>query len=600
MIKPLSDSRLANLGANTIFFSFQAYQAQFCNLTKKARQCFIEHDWPGMYGDSLERLKLYKRIVNEAVAQIQEMLNEKIEDKLIWASIKAVYSSLIAERDEWELAETFFNSITRRIFATVGLDPQIEFVDSDFDMPPTRSKAKVYCTYDKHENIESMLEEIVQDYGLGAEFEDLKRDTQLATRLIEQELVRLGAEPKIDRAEMVKSVFYRNKGAYLVGRIFNGGLCLPFVLAILHPSNGLVIDGVLLNEDEVGILFSFTRSYFHVEASRPYDLVRFLKTLLPRKRRAELYISIGYNKHGKTELYRDLLNHLEASNDHFVLARGIRGMVMIVFTLPSFEVVVKIIKDRFDEPKTMTRRQVMAQYNLVFEHDRAGRLVDAQEFEHLKFERNRFSEELLQELLQVASKTVCVKGDYVIIDHAYIERRVTPLNLYIQETDLASAKAAVIECGNAIKDLAATNIFTGDMLLKNFGVTRHGRVVFYDYDELSSITSCNFRLMPQASNDDEEMAADPWFSVGENDVFPEEFTRFLGLSGELRKTFVEYHEDLFKASFWQQLQTRLKQGEIIDIFPYQPSSRLLSLKEGQPEAAIAFSSVGQNKSFNTL
>src|SRR6185503_2509662 len=111
----------------------------------------------------------------------------------------------------------------------------------------------------------------------------------------------------------------------------------------------------------------------------------------------------------------------------------------------------------------------------------------------------------------------------------YTERRMTPLNLYLREVDSRHAQDAIVDYGEAIKDLARTNIFPGDMLLKNFGVTRHRRVIFYDYDELCLLTTCHFRDLPAARDDLEETGAEPWYYVGPHDIFPEEFLTFLGL-----------------------------------------------------------------------
>ncbi len=362
--------------------------------------------------------------------------------------------------------------------------------------------------------------------------------------------------------------------AYLVGRLFSGSHLIPFAIALIHTEQGLVIDGVLLDEDSISILFSFARSYFHVDVDRPYDLVQFLHTIMPRKRMAELYISIGYNKHGKTELYRDLLHHLAFSDDKFEIARGQRGMVMTVFDMPSYDMVFKLIKDHFNYPKDATRKDVMAKYDLVHRHDRAGRLVDAQAFEYLQFERRRFSEDLLQELLEVASETVSVNDEYVVVKHAYVERRVIPLDIFVKEAAESSAALAVYDYGCAIKDLAKSNIFPGDMLLKNFGVTRHGRVVFYDYDELCFLLDCRFRRFPPAVSYEDELASEPWFHVNEGDIFPEEFAHFLGLSGEMRNAFNRFHGDLFDPGFWRQTQERLIAGELVHIFPYTRSQRL--------------------------
>lgn len=573
MTQRLTDSRLANIGATTILSAFDEYQRQFRIITRRAKARFESRDWHGMQSDSTERLDLYKKIVDQMMNNLRELLGERVDDKLIWAGIKAAYSGMISERDDWELAETFFNSATRRIFTTVGVNPQIEFVDTDFETPPTPTREPVYRTYQGFNSVQSMIKTILTDYQFRLPYQDIQRDIKFVTARVESHLREISALKKVERSELVKAVFYRGMGAYLVGRMFSGSHTFPFVLALHNHADGIFVDAVLLEENDVSILFSFSRSYFLVDVVRNYDLVNFLRFIMPRKRTAELYISIGHNKHGKTELYRDILYYLASSDDKFEIARGQRGMVMTVFTMPGYDLVFKLIKDNFAYPKKGSREAVMAKYHFVFKRDRAGRLVDAQEFEYLKFDLHRFSDDLLAELREIASKTVEIRDDHVIIKHAYVERRMIPLDLFIQEADEAAVRDAVIEYGNAIKDMAATNIFPGDMMLKNFGVTRHGRVIFYDYDELALLTSCNFRNVPPAASYDEALSDEPWFAIAENDVFPEEFKHFLGLPDELYKVFCERHRDLLTVDFWREFQDRLNRGEIIHIFPYRKRNR---------------------------
>jgi isocitrate dehydrogenase kinase/phosphatase len=566
--------RLADICAEDILKAFVECQAKFKIITLRAKACFENRDWHGMKADADERLDLYEKIISQIVDKIRSLLNNRINDKETWVNIKTVYSALSGELEVWELAETFFNSVTRKIFATVGVDPQIEFVDTCTRKQPPRVSRLPYLTYAGTRSTSMLMEAILWDYKHQVAYENMQRDARLAAEKVDDHLRSKGDSPHFNRAEMLTSVFYRGKGAYLVGRIFMGSDFFPLVLALLNTPKGIVVDAVLSDEKDVSILFSFTRSYFHVDVKNPAELVSFLKTIMPRKRIAELYISIGYNKHGKSELYCDLLQHLSRSDKKFEIAEGEKGMVMEVFTMPDYDRVFKVIKDHFAYPKRTTRDAVMAKYDLVFKHDRAGRLVDAQEFEHLKFSRSRFSEELLDRLERNAAQNVMVSHDQVVVRHAYMERRLIPLNIYLKEIDEVGAQAAVVDYGNAIKDLAASNIFPGDLLLKNFGVTRHGRVVFYDYDELCLLSICNFRVMPQPKTYEEEISSDVWFGVGSNDVFPEEFRSFLGLDGPMREIFVEHHEDLFKAHFWRRIQSRLDTGKFIDIIPYRPGNRL--------------------------
>ncbi len=578
-----------------ILSSFEAYRDQFKRITKRARGRFESRDWHGMQADALQRLDLYKTIVNKAVPQVERLLGSESHRLETWKEIKAAYSqSLYRYTNEVELVQTFFNSISRRIFATVGVNPEIEFLDDEYQPAAESGKPSVYTTHLYQENLQTLLMQIFSAHPFAIAYQDLGRDIRQVRRIIQKHLERIWGRAQFDRIEMLRPVFYRGTGAFFIGRIcrFSGQIpipdsqmsrsmvaalreqYMPLILCLQNRQGKIGVDAVLLDEDEASIVFSFTRSYFHVEADRPGEMVSFLKSIIPLKRIAELYIAIGFNKHGKTELYRDLMRHLEQSNDQFETAPGERGMVMAVFNLPSYDMVFKVIKDRLIPPKSTSRSEVMRRYDLVFKHDRAGRLVEAQEFEHLSFAKERFTPRLLDDLLQVAPSMISIHDGLVSIQHVYIERRTIPLNLYVKNLNKIATRQVVLDYGKAIKDLAATNIFPGDILLKNFGVTRHGRVVFYDYDELCLLTECEFRRLPPANYFDDEFSADPWFYVGPNDIFPEEFRTFLGLQGSLRSAFLEAHSDLFEVAYWRTMQQHHLAGEVVDILPYPENRRL--------------------------
>jgi isocitrate dehydrogenase kinase/phosphatase len=553
---------------------FDDYMSRFKIFNARAPGRFAAADWRGMQADAVGRLKIYTLVVARAVEDIQKLLGARAADPLVWVATKAVYSGLIAERQDWELAETSYNSITRQVFVTVGVNARIEFVDTDFDSPPSPSTEPVYVIFDRQPStadlVGAILTRLVPDVG----FKRLDADCSSVAERIEERLTESGGLPVVGRAEVVRSVFYRGQAAYVVGLLYAGSVRLPMVLSLRHEQGGVVIDAVLLTEDAVSILFSFTRSYFAVDVARPYDLVRFLRRLMPRKRVAELYISIGQNKHGKTERYRDLLRHLHSTDELFEHAPGSKGLVMIVFTMPGYDDVFKVIRDRFPPPKRTTRASIMDRYRMVFQHDRAGRLIDAQDFQHLQFPLDRFHPELAQELLTEAGRSVHVSGDHLILDHVYVERRVVPLDLYARDAVPAAAAAAVTDYGQAIKDLACTNIFPGDLLTKNFGVTRHGRVVFYDYDELSALTDVRFKAMPPSRDPMEEISETPWFGVDGSDIFPEEHVRFLGMTDELTEVLMSRHGDLFRPEAWQRVQERIEAGELMEVFPYTDDARL--------------------------
>jgi len=564
----ITTSRLANALARDICQAFDQFQREFREITGRAEQRFATRDWQGLQADSTARLDVYQRVVDGIVTRAHSVAGDQIMSRLVWVSTKAVYSSLIFERQDWEIAETFFNSVTRRIFTTVGVDEEIEFVHTDFSQPPTPPKVPAHHSFVVDRPLASVIYRLFGEYRLSLGERELQREVTIAAEQIQRRLQALGYSAPVDRIEMLKAPFFRGEHLHLIGRIIIGEAIVPLVFSFSHIDAGVFLAAVLMEQDDVSLLFSYTRSYFFVEADRPSELVRFIKTIIPRKPTAEIYISIGYNRHGKTELYRHALRHLARSSDKYQLAPGQRGMVMAVFTMPSYPVVFKIIKDQFDYPKNTSRQAVIDRYHLVFRHDRAGRLIDAQEYEFLTLERARFDDNLLAELLDVASETVSVAGPRVVIKHCYAERRVTPLNIYLLECDENSARAAVIDYGQAIKDLALTNIFPGDLMLKNFGLTRQHRVVCYDYDEVCLLTDCTVRRLPQTEDYDEEMADEPWFAVGSCDIFPEEFSYFLGFLPSQRQAFVERHADLLSVDYWSAVQRQHHAGKLFHVPPY--------------------------------
>ena len=558
----------------SIHEAYDQYERGFEEITRRARARFEQRDWSGAQADTSERLQLYKTSLDAAVADVHDILEDAVMERTVWSAMKADHAARASQRPDAELAETFFNSVTRRVFSTVGVDPAIEYLEPTPQQQPADDELDIYQTYAVESVDAALVRRILLGLPWSVPYAQLERDARLVSELMDARIRGSAGAPGPVQLDILRSVFYRNKGAYLVGRIRTPGEIIPLVLPLLNAERGIVVDAVLMTSDEASVVFGFSWTYFRVGAPRPRALVNFLGSIMPLKQVNELYTAIGYNKHGKTELYRGLLRHLENPEARFDFVEGDEGMVMAVFTLPSFNVVFKIIKDSFGAPKNTTRRAVMEKYQFVFVRDRVGRLADAQEFEHLDFPRRCFPDQLLTYLVGVAGSTVRVEGERVIVRHVYTERRVTPLNLFLREADEDVARDAVIDYGNAIKELAGADIFTGDMLAKNFGVTRHGRVICYDYDELCLVSECRFRRLPQPTSMEEEMAAEPWFFVGEQDVFPEEFTSFLVPPGRIRDAFLKAHSDLLNVAFWQRVQRRLVNGEVVDVFPYRREARL--------------------------
>jgi len=577
--------------ARQILAGFDRHYALFRYSGQRAKALFESGDWHGIQQLSRERIEYYDMRVRECAHQLRQTLRGLAAtdsdtsltptQTAFWQDVKQQFVGLLGGHRQPECAETFFNSVSCRILHRDYFHNDFLFVRPAVATDYLDSRIPSYRVYyPLSEGLRSRLIRMVADFGLAAPYADLPRDTRLLARAAVRQLRaqwprqqgrRLAPDCQI---QVLGTLFFRNTGAYIVGRVINQSSLLPFAIALKRNVAGqLELDALLLGMDDLSTLFSFTRAYFLVDMETPAAVVDFLSSLLPRKPKAELYTMIGLQKQGKTLFYRDFLHHLAHSRDAFDIAPGIKGMVMCVFTLPSYPYVFKLIKDHIDKDG-IDHATVRRKYQMVKLHDRVGRMADTWEYSQVALPRTRFSAALLDELRQRVPSLLEENHDTIVIRHVYIERRMTPLNLYLQHASEPMLDHAIREYGNAIRQLASANIFPGDMLYKNFGVTRLGRVVFYDYDEIQRMTEMQFRRIPPAPNEEAEMASEPWYPIGPNDVFPEEFERFLLGDPRIRKAFLRHHADLLQADWWQARRSHVAQGQIEEFFPYDKNKRL--------------------------
>lgn len=571
----LLSSQIAFDIARTILDGFDRHYTLFRQASKQAKTYFERADWTTAQQAARTRIDFYDKRVQECVHALEDEYAPEDLDDETWRETKLHYIGLLTDHKRPELAESFFNSVSchilhrsyyRNDFIFVRPAVSTEYIETDEPAPTYR----VY--YPAADSLRVSLRRMVTNFQLDCPFAELDRDTALVEARMVEHFGLHEREPN-QQLHVLSSLFFRNKAAYIVGRAINGAREHPFVVPILHDRAGrLVLDAVLTDPEQVILLFSFTRAYFMVDMEVPSAFVQFLRGLMPKKPRSEIYTVLGLQKQGKTLFYRDFLQHLMHSSDAFRIAPGIRGLVMLVFELPSFPYVFKVIKDFYPPPKETTRARIKEKYLLVKHHDRVGRMADTLEYSDVAFPLSRFDEELLAELRRFAPSLVEIEGDHIVIKHLYIERRMVPLNIYLDRAQRSGnddlIEHGVFEYGNAIRDLVAANIFPGDMLYKNFGVTRQGRVVFYDYDEIEYLTDCQFRDIPQPRNEEDEMAAEPWYPIGKHDVFPEQFARFLLANPKIRAAFMKHHAALLTRVWWQSHKDRILAGELEDIFPY--------------------------------
>jgi len=565
--------QIEKLIAQTILQGFDAQYGRFLEITAGAQQRFEQADWLAVQQAMKARIHLYDHHVGLVVEQLRCITAGEDYDADFLLRIKAIYTDLLPDYPRFEIAESFFNSVYCRLFDHQSLTPQRLFIFSSQPACRFRSVPRPLAKeFSAVKGWQPMLHRLLSDLPLRLPWQNLSRDIGCIIAHLQQNF----AVQQLEQAtlKVVNELFYRNKAAWLVAR-----LCLPsgifaFLLPIHRSDAGeLFIDTCLTRKREASIVFGFARSYFMVYAPLPAALVEWLREILPGKTTAELYMAIGCQKHGKTESYREYLQYMATTREQFVIAPGVRGLVMLVFTLPGFDRVFKVIKDRFAPQKEVTPARVRQCYQLVKEHDRVGRMADTQEFENFAIEKARISVELLAELQREVPEKLQQRGEMLIIQHLYIERRMTPLNIWLEQANPQQRHDAIEEYGNAVKQLAAANIFPGDMLFKNFGVTRHGRVVFYDYDEISYMTEMNFRDIPPARYPEDELSLEPWYSVSPEDVFPEEFRHYLCSDPAIAALFDEMHSDLFCADYWRALQQRIRDGHIEDVFAYRRRQR---------------------------
>ncbi|MBU3724744.1 MAG: bifunctional isocitrate dehydrogenase kinase/phosphatase [Burkholderiaceae bacterium] len=566
MVQPMA-------AAKTLLSGFDRHYARFRYNAQQAKHCFESGDYHGIRELARERIAFYDMRVLEAHDQMRDQFSDALASGTFWQEVKKAFTALISDHKQPELAETFFNSVTTKLLQReyfrndlLFVRPQIstEYLDSD------PASYRVY--YPRTRGLKQTLLDIAVDLGLACPWADISRDLRHVRRAICERLERPWHSQADLQIHVLRSMFFRNKGAYLIGRIVNDGDPVPFAVPILRNRDGRIyIDTILFSPEQIAVLFSFARSYFMVDMEVPSAYVQFLRTLMPNKAKSELYTMLGLHKQGKTLFYRDFLTHLRHSSDQFRVADGIKGMVMLVFTLPSFPYVFKLIKDK--RSKDVSREMIESKYQLVKVHDRAGRMADTWEYSNVDFPRARFDQALLTELREFAPSMITEMEGHILFKHLYIERRMIPLNIYLEHATEAEVDHAVKEYGDAIKQLVAANIFPGDMLYKNFGMTRQRRVVFYDYDEIQYLTECNFRRIPPPRTPEDEMASEPWYTIGPNDVFPEEFETFLLGQPRLRAAFMRHHADLLNPDYWMAQQERIRQGRLDDVFPYAEALR---------------------------
>ena len=442
----MSDKELIAECSQIIYDGFIRYNNYFHRITRRARTRFEQRDWKGHQNDIVDRVDLYEKSVRRIVLALRRTLGSQLTDKNLWHDIRGYFAHRLNQVPEYDFIKTFFNSTTRRIFGTEGHDPELEFISSG----PTDDLQLIMSLnirrYPYWVSLQRIFETILDDFSFRVPYDDINLNaTKISKKIKTYTNEKFSKDVEYLRFEFIDSFFYQAARAYLVGKLILSKGESPIIIAFKNENRGISVDAVFLEEKEISLIFGYTRSYYFADPNSVIGTVHFLKSMLPKKPIDELYTVLGRLRQGKTERHRIFTEHLSNTKDKFVHADGEVGLVMIVFTLPSYNLVFKVIRDTFGAPKTISREDVISKYKLVSKHDRAGRLIDTQEFLNLKFPINRFSKELSKELIKNASISVRKENDNLILKRVYVERRVRPLNLYINEYSFEEAARAIID-----------------------------------------------------------------------------------------------------------------------------------------------------------
>jgi len=576
------DSTTSLAIARTILDGFEKHYHRFREFSDEAMSCFEHADWARVGAAGKERIMGYEARVTETVNALNSRFPGTAKNARSWPAVKAAYITLLMNHLQSECAETFYNSVACRVLHRNYYNNKNIFWRPALSTEHLRGSGPTYRSYyPPTHGLRRCLLQVVTGFNLSNRFQNLRRDIRRLEWTIQKHRPKTWKALPNHQIQVLDSLFFRNKAAYIVCRIINGDRIQALIIPLMQDENDRIfVDTALLRAKDVTIVFSFSRAYFMVNMEVPSAYVNFLRSIMPGKSPVDLYAMLGLQKQAKTLLYREMQYHLSHSQDNFQIAPGVRGMVMLVFTLPSFPFVFKLIRDHFDPPKTSSREDVRGKYQLVKYHDRVGRMADTLEYSNVAIPLNRIDAGLMDELRATAASSIEIVGDDLVIQHIYIERRMEPLDRYLAHAAPSVRRRAIRDFGQAIRDLAGANIFPGDMLKKNFGVTRTERVVFYDYDEITYITDCHFRRIPPALSYEDEISDTPWYSIGQHDVFPESFAPFFFANQKDLALFKKDHADLLDADWWNGMKNDLLAGKQTDVFPY-PVKRRFSVRYGQ-------------------
>ena len=566
----------SGLAARWILAEFDAYYVESRSIPNLAKSAFEQRD-PAMSLDlSLRRLSVYSVSAHALARRLRAALPEVAEDETFWARLEARYLALIEGRYESDLAFAYIHSARRMVYE--GMWKPVEYMFLHHREPASERSAAVRIDFSiaRGADLAVLVDRVLAVPRFERRWRDRAGDVRrVAERL--QSIFSGGARRPVE-IQMTDAGFYRNRGAYIVGRIvFDDSSASPLILALLNHDVGIYVQAVLAGEADAHNLFSSTLANFHVTNSHYHELAAFLHTVMPTRRLGLHYSTIGFNHVGKVAVMHELREELATHREVFITAVGFRGSVAIGFAAPSSDYNLKVIRDvptdQYKWGEFPGIGAVLDKYRRVHEIDRTGSMLDNIIYYNLELDSAWFEADLLAELLRDAGESVSLRDDAVILKHLIVQRRVRPLPVFLQDATPEEAREVIVNLGHCIKNNAAANVFNKDLDARNYGVSRFQKVYLFDYDALEPLTRVKVRS--NAGRFDGEDDVPDWFYEDGVIFLPEEIESGFRIHDRgMRRLFRDVHGDLLTTGYWERLQHDLDRGQVPSIRLYPEQRKL--------------------------
>ena len=564
LIEKASDSKKIDLLAQWALWEFDLFYSSFKTITESAKTAFETREYQASLTISRKRLSLYSDSMFKLGEKLADAFSPISRDQALWEVIEEKYRQLVRNRYEGDLALAYIHSVRRSLF--LGEWSPVAY---SFDTPSkanTNFSNFLFETFQTELITTDLLINILRVPGFKVQYRELKVDAMLAAQRVKVDLDDRFSTYKIHKIEVIKGEFYRNRGAYIVGRIvLDNQSKVPLVIALLNDEKGIYVDAILTSESATFNIFSTTRANFHVNNDYYHELSEFLHSIIPKRSLGLAYSTIGFNHFGKVAVMEELKEELLSTDGKLDFAIGFKGTVAIGFQSPQSGYNLKVIRNTPTEQYKWGVFEgvpsVLEKYGRVHVINRTGSMLDNIIFYRVKLQKAWFTNALLQELLNDASECVTLQGESLFFRHLIVQSKLIPLPVYLENSSQAESEAAIINLGHCIKNNMAANIFNKDLDARNYGVGKFGGVYLFDYDALEQFTEVKIRTNQNQFEGEEDIPE--WFFEDGVIFLPEEIESGLRIPNRsLRQLFREVHGDLLQVDYYERIQNELRVGKV--------------------------------------